>query len=59
GRALADLRLGGVQVRAVRRRGVRMNLAASEAGPLQPGDVVVLLGQPDALEAAEDRLLRG
>ena len=59
GRALADLRLGGVQVRAVRRRGVRMNLAASDAGALQPGDVVVLLGQPDALEAAEDRLLRG
>jgi len=48
-----------VQVRAVRRRGVRMNLAASDAGALQPGDVVVLLGQPDALEAAEDRLLRG
>jgi CPA2 family monovalent cation:H+ antiporter-2 len=59
GRPLDELRLAGVQVRAVRRRDVRMNLAASDAGPLQPGDVVVLLGQPDALAAAEDRLLRG
>jgi CPA2 family monovalent cation:H+ antiporter-2 len=59
GRPLAELRLGGVQVRAVRRRGVRMNLAASEAGALQPDDVVVLLGQPDALAVAEDELLRG
>jgi CPA2 family monovalent cation:H+ antiporter-2 len=59
GRPLAELRLGGVQVRAVRRRGVRMNLAAAEAGPLQPDDVVVLLGQPDALAVAEARLLRG
>jgi len=59
GRPLSEVRLGGVQVRAVRRRDVRMNLAASDAGPLQPGDVVVLLGQPDALAAAEDQLLRG
>ena len=59
GRPLSELPLGGVQVRAVRRRDVRMNLAASDAGALQPGDVVVLLGQPDALAAAEDRLLRG
>jgi hypothetical protein len=36
-----------------------MNLAAAEAGPLQPDDVVVLLGQPDALAVAEARLLRG
>ena len=59
GRPLAELRLGAVQVRAVRRRDVRMNLSASDAGPLQAGDVVVLLGQPDALGVAEDRLLRG
>lgn len=59
GRPLSELPLGGVQVRAVRRRDVRMNLAASDAGPLQPGDVVVLLGPPDALAAAEDQLLRG
>jgi len=59
GRPLGGLRLGAVQVRAVRRRGVRMNLSASDAGPLQAGDVVVLLGQPDELAVAEDRLLRG
>jgi CPA2 family monovalent cation:H+ antiporter-2 len=59
GRPLAELRLGAVQVRAVRRRDVRMNLSATDAGPLQGGDVVVLLGQPDALAVAEDRLLRG
>jgi monovalent cation:H+ antiporter-2, CPA2 family len=56
---LNDLRLDGVQVRAVRRPGVRKNLAAGDAGALQAGDVVVLLGEPGALEAAEDRLLRG
>src|SRR3954464_2354872 len=59
GRPLDELRLGAAQVRTVRRRGVRMNLTASDAGPLQPGDVVVLLGQPDALASAEDQLLRG
>jgi CPA2 family monovalent cation:H+ antiporter-2 len=59
GRALSEIRLDSVQVRAVRRPGVRQNLAAADAGALQPGDVVVLLGLPDALEAAEDRLLRG
>src|SRR5439155_18036652 len=46
-------------VRAVRRPGVRMNLGAADAGALRAGDVVVLLGEPEALEAAEDRLLRG
>jgi CPA2 family monovalent cation:H+ antiporter-2 len=59
GRPLSELGLEGVQVRAVRRASVRMNLSATEAGPLQPGDVVVLLGLPDQLAAAEDRLLRG
>ena len=59
GKGLNDLNLHGVQVRAVRRKGVRMNLAAADAGALQAGDVVVLLGAPEALEAAEDRLLRG
>jgi CPA2 family monovalent cation:H+ antiporter-2 len=59
GRPLSEICLDGVQVRAVRRPGVRKNLTAADAGPLQPGDVVVLLGLPDALEAAEDRLLRG
>jgi CPA2 family monovalent cation:H+ antiporter-2 len=61
GRALADLELEALaaQVHAVRRPGVRARLEADEAGPLQPGDVVVLLGVPAALAAAEERLLRG
>ena len=59
GQPLSELGLGDVQVRAVRRAGVRQNLGAADAGPLQAGDVVVLLGLPDALAAAEDRLLRG
>ncbi len=61
GRSLEDVALASleVEVRAVRRRGARTKLSAGEAGILQPGDVVVLLGLPEALEAAEDRLLRG
>jgi CPA2 family monovalent cation:H+ antiporter-2 len=59
GRTLSDLGLRGVQIRAVRRPAVRKNLDGAAAGVLQPGDVVVLLGLPDALAAAEDRLLRG
>jgi K+:H+ antiporter len=59
GRELSQLRLDGVQVRAVRRSSVRQNLSAAEAGALQAGDVVVLLGLPDGLAAAEDELLRG
>ncbi len=61
GRVLADLKLDalGVQVRAVRRMGAKTKLGAAEAGPLQAGDVVVLLGDPERLAAAEDRLLRG
>jgi hypothetical protein len=51
--------LDGVQVRAVRRPGARARLTAAEAGPLQPGDIVVLLGEPERLLAAEARLLRG
>jgi K+:H+ antiporter len=61
GRELAQLMpaLDGVQVRAVRRPGARARLTAAEAGPLQPGDIVVLLGEPERLLAAETRLLRG
>jgi CPA2 family monovalent cation:H+ antiporter-2 len=60
GRTLAELQLGrlGAEVTAVRRRGIR----ADEPGPetrLQAGDVLVLLGRPDALEKAETRLLQG
>jgi CPA2 family monovalent cation:H+ antiporter-2 len=49
----------GVQLRAVRRRGVKGRLAATQAGPLQEGDVVVMLGSAEALSAAEFRLVRG
>jgi len=61
GRELAHMTaaLDGVQVRAVRRPGARARLAPAEAGPLQPGDIVVLLGEPERLLAAEERLLRG
>jgi monovalent cation:H+ antiporter-2, CPA2 family len=60
GQTLAELDLGGLgaEVTAVRRRGIR----ADEPGPetrLQTGDVLVLLGRPDALEKAEARLLQG
>jgi CPA2 family monovalent cation:H+ antiporter-2 len=55
GRTLDELALG-VQVRAVRRRGVKAKLDTESAGALQVGDVVVLLGAPEALAAAEERL---
>jgi monovalent cation:H+ antiporter-2, CPA2 family len=58
GKTLAEFDLDalGVQVRAVRRRGTKAKLDAASAGPLESGDVVVLLGAPEALTAAEDRL---
>jgi CPA2 family monovalent cation:H+ antiporter-2 len=61
GRPLAELALDRleVEVRAVRRRGAKAKLTPLEAGALQPGDVVVLLGMPERLAAAEDFLLRG
>lgn len=61
GRPLSELGLPalGVEVRAVRRRGVAVKLDAGEAGRLEAGDVVVLLGESEALDVAEGRLLRG
>jgi CPA2 family monovalent cation:H+ antiporter-2 len=61
GRSLADLDLAavGVQVRAVRRLGAKTKLTSTEAGPLLAGDVIVLLGIPERIAAAEDLLLRG
>jgi CPA2 family monovalent cation:H+ antiporter-2 len=58
GKTLAEFALDalGVQVRAVRRRGMKVKLDAASAGPLESGDVVVLLGAPEALAAAEERL---
>ena len=55
GRSLEEIDLP-VQVRAVRRRGVKAKLSPADAGPLQAGDVVVLLGAPEALADAEERL---
>jgi CPA2 family monovalent cation:H+ antiporter-2 len=60
GRTLAELGLAecGVEINAIRRRGIRAEDPAPEAR-FEAGDVVVLLGRPDALEAAETRLLQG
>jgi len=61
GRRLGELGLEAMeaQVHAVRRPGVQARLTGEDAGPLQAGDVVVLLGVPAALAAAEERLMRG
>jgi len=61
GRTLTDLRITelGLQVKAVRRPGAAKRLAPQEAGALEQGDVVLLLGVPDLLAAAEIRLLQG
>ena len=58
GKTLADLRLEDLEVtvRAVRRRGAKAKLSAAQAGALEAGDVVVMLGAPEALAAAEMRL---
>jgi CPA2 family monovalent cation:H+ antiporter-2 len=60
GRTLAELGLDGlgVEVTAVRRRGIRADAPDPETR-FEGGDVVVLLGRPDALDAAETRLLQG
>ncbi len=57
GRSLAELELDA-EVKAVRRRGAKAKLDPAAAGALQAGDVVVLLGAPEALAAAEERLAR-
>ncbi len=61
GKSLAEIGLDaiGVQVKAVRRPGAARRLAPADAGALQQGDVVVLLGVPERLAAAENRLLQG
>jgi len=60
GRPLADLDLVGLgcEVSAIRRRGIRA-VEPDLAMTLEEGDVVVLLGVPEVLDAAEQRLLRG
>ena len=60
GRSLEELDLGalGCEVSAIRRRGIKAIEPMPETR-LKAGDVVVLLGPPAALTAAEERLLRG
>jgi CPA2 family monovalent cation:H+ antiporter-2 len=59
GRTLDDLNLDqfGCEVSAIRRRGIRAVEPAPETR-LEEGDVVVVLGDPEAVAAAEERLLR-
>src|SRR3954466_13853281 len=59
GSTLIEVALEKVQVRAVRRPGARARLTPHEAGRLEAGDIVVLLGEPEPLIAAEEKLLRG
>ena len=61
GKVLAAIGLDktGVQVKAVRRPGAALRLSPEEAGPLEAGDVIVLLGVPERLAAAEKKLLQG
>ena len=59
GQTLADLNLQlyGCEISAIRRRGIRAIEPAPETR-LEEGDVVVVLGDPEAVVAAEDRLLQ-
>lgn len=60
GRALGELGFPDLEleVSAIRRRGIRATQPGPEAR-FQVGDVVVLLGSPEALSAGEAKLLRG
>jgi CPA2 family monovalent cation:H+ antiporter-2 len=60
GRTLAEIDLTalGASVTRVRRRGIRVGEPASETR-FEAGDVVVVLGEPDSLAAAEILLLQG
>jgi CPA2 family monovalent cation:H+ antiporter-2 len=60
GRTLGELGLErfGVTVSAVRRRNIR-GVSPGPETQLEVGDVLVLLGVPDGLAAAEGRLLKG
>jgi len=58
GRRLAEIELGGdVEVTGVRRRGARSQRPDSDWA-FEAGDAVVLLGRPEALALAEQRLLK-
>ncbi len=60
GHRLGELKLDelGVRVTALRRRELRM-ISPDPQTALQEGDVIVLLGTPEQLAAAEMRLLKG
>ncbi len=60
GRSLGEIALDklGVRVTALRRRELRM-ISPDPQTALQEGDVIVLLGTPEQLAAAEMRLLQG
>ena len=60
GRKLAELALAptGAEVTAIRRRDVRTQEPSGDM-LFEAGDVVVLLGVPEALALAEERLLKG
>lgn len=59
GCTLAEISLSGlVEVNGVRRRGARPSRPTPD-WRFEPGDVVVLLGRPEALAIAEGRLLDG
>ena len=58
GQTLETLALRDVEVSAIRRHGIR-GLEPSPETCLQEGDVVVLLGSPNAMAAAEAKLLQG
>lgn len=60
GRNLGELRLDklGVHISTLRRQDLRM-ISPGPQTVLQAGDVIVLLGTPEQLAAAEIRLLRG
>jgi CPA2 family monovalent cation:H+ antiporter-2 len=59
GQTLDELNLDelGCEVSSVRRRGIRAMEPAPETR-LEEGDVVVVLGLPEAVTAAEERLLQ-
>ena len=59
GKSLPELKLAGlVEVTGVRRRGARARAPDAE-WRFEAGDVVVLLGLPENLVLAEQRLLQG
>jgi CPA2 family monovalent cation:H+ antiporter-2 len=58
GRTLGELDMNGVEVTGVRRRGMRSQRPDPQ-WRFEPGDAVVLLGRPEELTVAENKLLRG